>query len=213
MRPFQKHFFSFSNSILYSNLWIFRKVFISNNQLMKLISEKISTCRSSVTIINCKKRTPWPIINLLEFWFNYIKYYRYSVFIIISDNTLMSICWITTDDTILFASKFSRMVRSYKSVDLLLLHLHIFLLLLYRHYKSSICCELVLAFRLLNARMPVIRGLFNFLMSRWRLWSTLIFVSPIWWTWILWFVSNAGTCSKFIDSRRRTSLWLSIWII
>ena len=213
MRPFQKHFFSFSNSILYSNLWIFRKVFISNNQLMKLISEKISTCRSSVTIINCKKRTPWPVINLLEFWFNYIKYYRYSVFIIISDNTLMSICWITTDDTILFASKFCWVIRSYKSIDLFLFHFYVFLLLLNSHNKSSIGCKLILAFRLLNIWVSVIRWFFNFLMA-WRwLRSTLVFVSTIRWTCVLWFISNSWTCSKFIYSWRGASLWLCIWII
>lgn len=140
MCPFKKHFFSFCNSILNSNFRIFWEVLISYNQLMKLISEEISTCRSSMAIINSKKRTSGPVINLFEFGFNNIKNNRDSVLIIISNNTLMSICWVTANNSILFACKFSRVIRCNISIDLLLLHLHIFLLLLYRHNESSICC-------------------------------------------------------------------------
>ena len=213
MCPFQKHFFSFCNSILNCNFGIFWKVLISHNQLMKLISEEISTCRPSMTIIYCEKRTSWPVLNLFEFRFNYIKNYRYSVLIIISDNTLMSICWVTADNTILLTCKFGRMVGGNKSIDLLLFHLHIFLLLLNCHYESSICCELVLTFWMRNVGVTVIRRLFDFLMSWGRLGSALIFVSSVWWTCILWFVPNARACSKFVDSRRRTGLRLSIRII
>ena len=213
MRPFQKHFFSFCNSIFNSNLRIFRKIFISNNQLMKLISKKISACRSTMTIIDCEERASGPIIYLFELWFYYIKDNWYSVLIIIPYNTLMSISWIATDNTILFASKFCWVIRSYKSIDLFLFHFYVFLLLLNSHNKSSIGCKLILAFRLLNIWVSVIRWFFNFLMA-WRwLRSTLVFVSSIRWTCVLWFISNSWTCSKFIYSWRGASLWLCIWII
>jgi len=180
---------------------------------MELISKKVSTCRSTMTIIDSKKRASGPIINLFKFWFNYIKNNWYSVLIIIPDNTLMSISWITTDNTILFACKFCRVIRSYESVDLFLLHFYVFLLLLNSHYKSSISCKLVLAFWLLYVWVAVIRWFFNFLMAWWGLRSTLVFVSSVRWTWILWLISNSWTCSKFIDSWRGASLRLCIGII
>lgn len=213
MRPFQKHFFCFCNSIFYSNFRIFWKIFISNNQLMKLISKKISTCRSTMTIIDSKEWASGPIINLFEFWFYYIKDNWNSVLIIIPYNSLMSISWITADNTILFACKFRWMIRSNKSVDLFLLHFHVFLLLLNSHYKSSVGCKLILTFWLLNIWMTVVWWFFNFLMT-WRwLRSTLVFVSSIRWTCVLWLISYSWTCSKFIYSWRGASLWLSVWII
>ena len=166
-----------------------------------------------MTIIDSKERASGPIINLFEFWLYYIENNWYSVFIIISNNTLMSISWITADNTILFACKFCRVIRSYKSIDLFLLHFHVFLLLLNSHNKSSIGCKLILAFWLLNIWVTVIWWLFNFLMTWRRLRSTLVFISSVRWTWILWLISYSWTCSKFVHSRWWASLRLCVWVI
>lgn len=168
---------------------------------MKLISKKVCACWSSMPIVNCKEWASRPVIYLFELRFNNIQNYRDSIFIIISYNTLMSVCWITANYSIFFTSKLCRMIWSNKSVDLFLFHFYIFLLLLYSHYKSSVGCQLILTFWLMNVLMTrFLRWFLYFLMSRRWLGSTLIFISTILLDITLRFISNTWACSKFIDS-------------
>ena len=130
---------------------------------MQLISQEISTRRSTMTIINSKETTSRPLCNLLKLGFNNIKNNRNPIFIIIPHNTLMRIRSITTDNPIFLASKLSRMITSQKPINLLLLHLHILLLLLNRHNKPPISSKLSLALGLAEITL-----FFNALMrSRW----------------------------------------------
>ena len=71
--------------------------------------------------------------------FDNIQNDRNSVFIVVSDNTLMRIGSVTTYNSILLAGKLGWMIRINVAINLLLLHLHVFLLLLYCHDKTSIC--------------------------------------------------------------------------
>jgi hypothetical protein len=91
-----------------------------------------------MSIIDCEKRAPRPLINLLELRLNNIEYYRYPILIIVPDNPLVSIRSIATDHAILLAGELGWVVAIDVPLDLLLLHLHVFLLLLHRHYKASI---------------------------------------------------------------------------
>ena len=57
----------------------------------------------------------------------------------------MCVGCIRRDNAIFLASKFGRMIRSYKAVNLLLFHLHILLLLLHSHDETSVSRQLILA--------------------------------------------------------------------
>jgi hypothetical protein len=149
MSPLQENLFSFGNSIFNCNFRILWEVFISHNKLMKLVSEIICTSGSSMAIIYGKERASWPFFNLLKFWFDYIQNNRNSIFIIISNNSLMGIGRITTYNSVLFTGKLGWMIRSDISVNLILFHFHVFLLLLHSHDKASIGYQLIMTFRLL----------------------------------------------------------------
>jgi hypothetical protein len=146
MSPFKKHLFRLSNSILNCFLRILRKVIVSHNQLMQLIPKKVSACSSSMSIIYCKETASRPLINLFKLWFNNIEYYAYSILIIVSNNALMGVGSIAAHHTIFFAGEFGGMVTLDVSLDLLMLHLDVFLLLLHRHNKASIRYQLILTF-------------------------------------------------------------------
>ena len=117
---------------------------------MQLIPEEVSTCRSSMAIIDGEEGAPRPLIHHLELGLDNIEYYTNTVFIIIPDNALMGIGRIAAYDSVLLASELGWMIALNVSIDLLLLHLHVLLLLLNSHDKSSISYQLTLAFRLLH---------------------------------------------------------------
>jgi len=148
---------------------------------MKLISKIICTSGSSMAIVYGKEWASWPFFNLFKFRFDYIQNNRNPIFIIISDNTLMGIGWITTDYTVLLASKFSWVIRRNITVDLVLFHFHILLLLLHSHNKSSVGYQLIMTFRLLKWFLTLFLGLawtlsLYFVMTwSWRLWMTWFF--------------------------------------
>ena len=101
-----------------------------------------------MAIINCKEAASGPILNLLEFGSNYIKNNGYSVLIVVPYNALMSIGRVGRDHSILLAGELGRVIRSNESVNLLLFHLHVLLLLLNSHNESSVSCQSILRFRL-----------------------------------------------------------------
>jgi hypothetical protein len=60
----------------------------------------------------------------------------------------MGVSRVRRDHTILFAGEFSWVIRRNESFNLLLLHLHIFLLLLNSHNETPVSSQLCLRFRL-----------------------------------------------------------------
>jgi hypothetical protein len=87
---------------------------------------------------------------LLELRFDDIQDDANPVFVVISDDSLMSVGRVTAHNAILFARKLSWMVRSDKPINLFLFHLHILLLLLVSHDEPSVSDQLVLRLGLLN---------------------------------------------------------------
>ena len=149
MSPLQENLFCFSNSVFNSNFRILWEIFIPDNKLMKLISKIISTSSSTMAIIDREEGAPWPFFDLFKLWFNDIQNDWNSIFIVISDNSLMGIGWITTDNTILFAGELCWMIWGDISIDLVLFHFHVLLLLLHGHNETSIGYQLIMTFRLL----------------------------------------------------------------
>jgi len=69
---------------------------------------------------------------------------------------LMRISSITTNNPILFAREFRRVVRSNIPIYLLLFHPHVFSLLLDSHDESSVRGQLVLTLRLLQGALVLL---------------------------------------------------------
>jgi hypothetical protein len=85
---------------------------------MELIPQEVCASSTSMPIINCKETASGPLVDLLELWLNNIEDYANSIFIIISNNALMSIRRITTNHSILFACEFSWMIALNVSFNL-----------------------------------------------------------------------------------------------
>ena len=181
MSPLKENSFWFSDCIFNSNLRIPWKVVVSYNELVQLVPEEISTSSTTMTIINSKEGASWPFINLLEFRFDNIQDNRNSIFIIVPYNTLMSICCIAADDSVLLACELGWMIRIDKSVNLLLFHLHVLLLLLDGHDEASISNELV---RTLWWSQTFSLCLFC--------WLWLLNFGSTWWLWFAWFLFVSG---------------------
>ena len=107
---------------------------------MKLVSEEVSTSRSTMTVVHCKEGAPWPIFDLLKFWSYDVKNDRDPIFIVVPHNALMGVGTIGRDNAVLLTRELGGVVRRDESIDLLLFHLHVFLLLLNCHNESSIGC-------------------------------------------------------------------------
>jgi len=181
MSPLKENSFWFGDCIFNSNLRISWKVIVSYNELVQLVPEEISTSSTTMTIINSKEGASWPFVNLLEFRFDNIQDNRNSIFIIVPYNTLMSICCIAADDSILLACKLGWMIWIDKSVNLLLFHLHVLLLLLDGHDEASISNELVCTLWWSQT--------FSWLIF-WRLW--LLNFGSTWWKWFAWLLFVSG---------------------
>jgi hypothetical protein len=110
MSPFEEDFFSFSNSILNSYSWILGEVIISDNKLVKLISQIVSTCCTSMTIVYSEEGASWPLIHLLKLRLDNIKNNTDSILIIVPYNTLMGVGRVAAYDAILLACKLGRMI-------------------------------------------------------------------------------------------------------
>lgn len=105
-----------------------------------------------MTVIDGKEGAPRPIFNLLELGFDNVENDRDAILIIVSDDSLMRVGRVTTHDAILLAGELSWVVRLHEPLYLLLLHFHVFLLLLDSHNETAVGCQLVLALRLLHSR-------------------------------------------------------------
>ena len=194
MSPFKKDPLWFLNGIFDCNLWILWEVIISYNKLMQLVSQEISASWSSMSVIHSKEWASRPIINCLEFRLNDVENDWNPVFIIIPHNALMGIGSIATYNSVLLAGKLCRVIWLNESINLLLFHLHVLLLLLHSHDETSVCYQFVLALRLAHTSIGARVGtsfscnngsLFNLLMAsccrRLRFaWILLLTLTPRW---------------------------------
>ena len=71
---------------------VLREAWLSNDKLVKLITEEIGTARSSMAIIDSEEGALWPLFILRAIgWLHYVEDYGYPIFIVPPDYTLMSI--------------------------------------------------------------------------------------------------------------------------
>jgi len=120
---------------------------------VQLISKVVSAGSSSVAVVDCEERAPRPLVDLFELWLDDVKNDADSILVIVPNDALVSVGRVAAHHSILFAGKFGRMVRVDESVNLLLLHFHVLLLLLCCHYKATVGHQLVLRFRLVHATL------------------------------------------------------------
>lgn len=115
-----------------------------------------------MTIVDSEEGAARPVVDLLEFGFNNVQDNGHSIFIVVPNNALVSISRIATHHAILLAGKLGRVVGLNESLDLLLLHLHVLLLLLHSHDEATVGRQLILALGLLHAarsRLSIVQPL------------------------------------------------------
>ena len=110
---------------------------------MQLVSQEISALWTSVAIVNCKYRTTRPNFNFFKFRLDNIENNTNSIFIVVTNHSLMSISSISSDNTILLRCKFCRIIWRLEILNLLILHLNIFFSLLHSHFHSSIFYDMI----------------------------------------------------------------------
>ncbi len=81
---------------------------------MELVSQVVGTSRATMAVIDSKERTTRPVSCLLKLRLDYVQNDWYSIFVVISNNALVSVSSIWSDNTIPLASKFSRFIWLYK---------------------------------------------------------------------------------------------------
>lgn len=82
--------------------WILGEHLIFNDELMKIVPQKVCTCVSTMSIEHTEETTFWPIFNIFLGWrLHYIQHNTNPVFIIISNDALISICCISHYNTVL----------------------------------------------------------------------------------------------------------------
>ena len=81
---------------------------IFNNELMEIVPKEIGTRISTMTVKYSEKATFRPVFNIfLSWWLHDIKNDTHSIFIIISNDSLICICCISHDESILSDTAFS----------------------------------------------------------------------------------------------------------
>jgi uncharacterized membrane protein YhaH (DUF805 family) len=80
---------------------IVRELGISNNKLVKIVTEEVGTGVTSMTVENAEEGTFWPVIAFLVRRFHNVQNDGYSILIVVSDDALVSVCCISRDDAIL----------------------------------------------------------------------------------------------------------------
>ena len=78
--------------------------------MVEIVSKELSACASSVTIVHSEERTLGPGLMLSMLWLHDVQDNRHAVFIIVSNDTLMSLCSICTDNAIAFKAALCRLV-------------------------------------------------------------------------------------------------------
>lgn len=70
-----------------------------------------------MSVIDPKEWASWPISGFLEFWLDYIKDDRHSVFIVVPNYPLMGICCIWRHDTVSLARKLCWLIGLHELKD------------------------------------------------------------------------------------------------
>ena len=130
--------FSFLKAILNCLYWIIRETGVPHNHLMELIPKKVSTLGTTMTIIDGKEAAAGPEIYLLKLGLDDIQNDGDTIFIVVSNHTLMCIGSVCYYDAIFLRSKFSRIIICFEFIDLLLLHFHVFLTLAHGHFHTAV---------------------------------------------------------------------------
>ena len=106
----QKVSFSFLVTVNNGLLWILWEDLVFNNELMQVVSEEVSTSITSMTIEDPKETTFGPIDNILfGGWLHDIQNYTDPIFVVISNNSLISISCISHNMTIFAYTAFRRL--------------------------------------------------------------------------------------------------------
>jgi hypothetical protein len=105
---------------------------------VQLISQKISALRATMPVIYREKRTSGPIIYFFKFRLNDVEYNRYSVFVVVSYHSLVSVGCIRCNNSVFFTCKFCGVIRLLEHVDLSLLHHYILFPLTNCHFHTSV---------------------------------------------------------------------------
>jgi len=74
---------------------------ISNDKLVKVVTEEVSTRVATMTVENAKEGTFRPVIAFLARRFHNVQNDGYSILIVVSDDALVCVCCIARDDAIL----------------------------------------------------------------------------------------------------------------
>jgi hypothetical protein len=74
---------------------------ISNDKLVKVVTEEVGTRVTSMTVENAEEGTFWPVIAFLARRFHNVQNDGYSILIVVSDDALVCVCCIARDDAIL----------------------------------------------------------------------------------------------------------------
>lgn len=106
----QESLLGFSTSAFDSFPWILWEIWMLDYQLMQLVPQIVSTRRSTMAIIDSKEGTSGPILSIFEFWLDYVQYNGDTIFIVVPDDSLMSIRRIWSNHSISFAGKLCRLV-------------------------------------------------------------------------------------------------------
>jgi len=103
--------------------WILWKTILFDDELMQIVFQKICTCISSMTVVNSKERAFWPILNFFfAFWSHDVKNNRNSVFIVGSNNPLISVCCIRMNDAILLRGELRTFFIRKRKLDRIQIH-------------------------------------------------------------------------------------------
>mmetsp|Transcript_19643 Transcript_19643/g.30295 ORF Transcript_19643/g.30295 Transcript_19643/m.30295 type:complete len:201 (-) Transcript_19643:1586-2188(-) len=143
--PLEEHLLGFGDSVLDGYFWVAWEVLVTHYELVELVSQEISASGASVAIVDCEEGAPGPLLHLLELRLNDVEDNGDSVFVVVTNDTLVSISCIATNHPVLLASELGWVVGLNEAINLFLLHLHVLLLLLYRHDESAILRQGVLA--------------------------------------------------------------------
>jgi hypothetical protein len=69
---------------------------------MQVIPQKVSSAGSSMSIIHCEETASWPVIHIFELWLSDIENNAHSIFIVISEHTLIGIRSVSFNNPIIF---------------------------------------------------------------------------------------------------------------
>ena len=96
------------------------KFLVPNYELVKIISQKISTCMPTMAVKNGEEGTLGPSVAFLFCRLLNVQNYTHSVFIVITDYSLVCVCSISFNNSILL----NRMFGAFKVWQLDMRNLH-----------------------------------------------------------------------------------------